>query len=44
MMTEGGMDMFRQIVGSMVTALGMPAIDDDELDDLTLHTGHAGKL
>ncbi|KFZ23392.1 hypothetical protein V502_02134 [Pseudogymnoascus sp. VKM F-4520 (FW-2644)] len=25
----------------MVTALGMPAIDDDELDDLTLRTGHA---
>lgn len=44
MMNEVGMDLFRQIVCSMVSALGMPAIDDDELDDLTFRTGHAGKL
>jgi hypothetical protein len=29
---------------NIVTALGMPAIDDGELDDLTLRTGHTGKL
>jgi hypothetical protein len=43
-MNERGMDLFRQIVRNMITALGMPAVDDDELDDLTLLTGHAGKL
>lgn len=44
MMNEGMIDLFRQIVFNMVTALGKPAIDDDELDGLTLRTGHAGKL
>jgi hypothetical protein len=35
MLNEGGMDLFRQIVCNMITALGMPAINEDELDDLT---------
>jgi hypothetical protein len=32
-MNKRGMDLFRQVVCNMVTALGMPAIDGDELDD-----------
>jgi hypothetical protein len=45
MMAEGRMDLFRQMVGNMVIALGMPPIDnDDELDDLTIRTGHTGKV
>lgn len=44
MINEGRMDLFWQVVFNMIIALGMPAIDDDELDDLTLRTGHAGKL
>jgi hypothetical protein len=38
------MDLFRQMVGNMVIALGMPPIDNDELDDLTIRTGYTGKL
>jgi hypothetical protein len=44
MMNERGMELFRQIVCNILTALGMPAIDDNELDDLTFRIGHAGKL
>lgn len=44
MINEGRMDLVWQVVFNMIIALGMPAIDDDELDDLTLRTGHAGKL
>ena len=43
-MNEGGMDLFRQIACNMITALGIPAVDDDELDDMTFLTGHAGKF
>lgn len=45
MIAEGRMEIFRQMVGNMVIVLGMAAIDDDdELNDLTLRTGHTGKL
>jgi hypothetical protein len=43
MMNEGELDVFRQIVCDMANALGV-AINGDELDDLTLRTGHAGEL
>jgi hypothetical protein len=44
MMAEGQMDLFRQAVRNMLVALQMPDVGDDELDDLTLRDGHAGKI
>jgi hypothetical protein len=45
MIAEGRMDLFRQIVGNIIIALGMPVIDDNnKLNNLTLYTRHAGSL
>jgi hypothetical protein len=44
MTAAGRMDLFRQVVRNMLAALDMPDVGDDELDDLTLRVGHAGKL
>jgi hypothetical protein len=42
---EGTIDLFRQAVRNMLAALQMPDVNDDnELHDLTLRIGHAGKL
>jgi hypothetical protein len=43
-MAEGTIDLFRQAVRNMLAALQMPDVDDNELHDLTLRIGHAGKL
>ena len=43
-MAEGTIDLFRQAVRNMLAALQMPDVDNNELHDLTLRIGHAGKL
>jgi hypothetical protein len=43
-MAAGTIDLVRQAVRSMLAALQMPDVDEDELEDLTLRTGHTGKL
>jgi hypothetical protein len=43
-MAEGTMDLFRQAVRNILATLQMPDVDDNELHDLTLRIGHAGKL
>ena len=44
-MAKGTIDLFRQAVRNMLATLQMPDVDDnDELHDLTLRIGHAGKL
>jgi hypothetical protein len=40
----GRIDILREIVRNILPALGMPDVDDGELDDLTLHIGHTGEL
>jgi len=43
-MTDERIDLLGYIVCNMLTTLEMPAVDDDELDDLTLYTAYIGKL
>jgi hypothetical protein len=43
-MNEEDLNSFRQLVCNMITTLGMPPIDGDELDEFTFRTGHASKL
>jgi hypothetical protein len=44
MMAEDRIDLLRQAVRSMLAALQMPDVDDNELHDLTLHIGYTGEL
>lgn len=45
-MAEETMSVFRQVVRNILAALQTSKVDDDddELHDLALHIGHAGKL
>jgi hypothetical protein len=43
MMAEGRMDLLRQAVRSMLAALQIPDVEDDELHDLTVRIGHTGE-
>jgi hypothetical protein len=38
------MDLLQQAVRNMLTALNMPDISDNELDDLILYVGHTGTV
>ena len=40
----GRIDLLREIVRNILPALGMPDVDDVELDNLTLRIGHTGEL
>lgn len=44
MVAEDMINLLRQAVRSMLAALQMPDVDDNELYDLTLHIGYTGKL
>jgi hypothetical protein len=43
-MAEETIDLFQQAVRNMLAALQMPDVDENELHDLTLRIGYAGKL
>lgn len=42
-MAEGRMDLLRQAVRSILAALQMPDVNDDELHDLTARIGHTSE-
>ena len=44
MMAEGRIDLFRQAVRNMLTALRMPDVDENRLHDLTLRVSHTSRL